>query len=71
MPKRTMTLAPKPGLIVRDPEDGRPIPEDGKTVQRSSYWLRRLRDGSVTQVTKPRTSKKSEPAKPVADGKKE
>lgn len=41
----TMKLRPaRPDLIVRDPASGLPLPAEGKTVPRDSYWLRRVKD---------------------------
>jgi hypothetical protein len=48
MPK-TITIKPATGLRVRTP-DGGLLPESGATVERSSYWIRRLDDGDVTEV---------------------
>lgn len=48
MPKTTMFLIPGPGLVVRDPTTGRMLKPEGDTVARSAYWLRRIKDGSVT-----------------------
>lgn len=44
----TMTLYPVPGRLVRHPETGEPVPAFGVTVPRSTYWLRRLREGDLT-----------------------
>ena len=41
-------VKPAPGLVVLDP-NGRPVPEDGIEVSRTSFWLRRLRDGDVVE----------------------
>lgn len=40
-----------PKLVVYD-ENGRPIPADGKTVKRMPYIIRRIKDGSLVEVTK-------------------
>lgn len=38
----------RPGLIVPKPENIRQaLAEDGEWVSRSTYWLRRLRDGDI------------------------
>lgn len=52
----------KPGLIVRDPATGTPLPEEGAEKELTSYWLRRKRDGDVVAVNKP----KKQPAKKSA-----
>lgn len=46
---KTMTIKPAPGLRVRTP-DGGLLPESGATVERSSYWIRRLDDGDVIET---------------------
>lgn len=64
---RVMKIKPsKPGLIVRDPETKRPLPEDGKVVKWSSYWVRRKIEGAIVfcegleKDKKAKKSKKSE-----------
>jgi hypothetical protein len=42
-------VKPAPDRRVRKP-DGVLLEEAGETVERSSYWMRRLRDGDVVQV---------------------
>jgi hypothetical protein len=42
-------VIPAAGLAVLDPRDGQALPPAGKTVPRTSYWLRRLRSGDVTE----------------------
>lgn len=42
-------VKPAPDRRVRKPE-GVLLEEAGETVERSSYWMRRLRDGDVVQV---------------------
>lgn len=45
----------RPGLRVVDPRDRdkrgrmRPLPEDGKRVRLTQYWMRRLADGDVVE----------------------
>jgi len=47
----TVTLRPtQAGSIVRDPKTRQPLPAIGKAVEFSTYWRRRLRDGSVEIV---------------------
>lgn len=41
----------RPGLIVRDPETGKPLAEEGETKPRNSYWLRRKKDNDVIEAT--------------------
>lgn len=45
MPKVFAT--PKAGVLVRH-EDGKQLAATGEPVERTSYWLRRERDGDVT-----------------------
>lgn len=53
----TLTIKPKfSGLLVRMP-NGERLQEEGETVPRTAYWLRRLKDGDVLEV-KPATIKK-------------
>ncbi len=47
-----MFLKPAPGLKVRDPKTKKHLPEEGKEVSSSSFWLRRLAEGAVVE-TKP------------------
>jgi len=49
-------LKPVSGLIVRDPRNAEPLPAKGKTVDMTSYWLRRLKEGSV-EIVKPTRAK--------------
>ena len=49
----------KPGLIVRDPVSGSPLPEAGAEKPCNQYWLRRLKDGEVVKATAPAGKKKS------------
>ncbi|MEW5727722.1 MAG: DUF2635 domain-containing protein [Pseudomonadota bacterium] len=37
-------------LVVRDPADNQPLPAEGKTVTRDSYWIRRITDGDVIEI---------------------
>jgi len=57
-----MHVKPIAGRQVPDPEKGGILPSDGRVVELTSYWLRRLRDGDVVEVpakTKPKESRKS------------
>nr|WP_275406387.1 DUF2635 domain-containing protein [Pseudodesulfovibrio sp. JC047] len=44
-------MKPAKGRVVRDPRDGKALPEHGKPVLATSYWTRRLRDGDVEKTT--------------------
>jgi hypothetical protein len=55
-----MFLKPaKEGLIVRHPETKRPLRQEGEEVKKSSYWLRRLKEGSVIEASKKADFKKA------------
>ena len=58
-------LVPKPELLVRDPITGRPLPADGAEKPLSSYWRRRIKEGSVTkgQQSASRRAATPEPSK--------
>lgn len=45
-----MLLKPAPGRAVRDPELRDLLPDAGRDVPRSEYWLRRLADGDVVEA---------------------
>lgn len=38
------------GLLVRDPITRKPLHEKGELKPRSTYWLRRMADGSVIEM---------------------
>jgi hypothetical protein len=45
-----MKIKPKSGLIIRDPETLEQLAIKGEDKPRSSYWLKRLKDGDVELV---------------------
>lgn len=45
-----MKVMPVAGRAVRDPLLRDLVPPEGRTVPRDEYWLRRLRDGDVTEA---------------------
>lgn len=45
-----MFVKPKTGLKIPDPALLDYLPEDGREVESSAYWIRRLRDGDVIEV---------------------
>lgn len=49
-------LKPVAGRRVRDPATGRPLPKAGAAVDPSPFWSRRLDDGDVVPVSKPKES---------------
>ncbi len=48
MKPKTQKIYPKPGKMVIDPETKREIPQDGKIVVWSSFWIKRMADGDIT-----------------------
>lgn len=46
-----ITLKPAHDRRVVDPATRKPLPAEGDTVTRNVYWLRRLREGDVIEVT--------------------
>ncbi len=54
-----MHVKPKSGLKVPDPEKGGFLPQEGREVEASAYWLRRLNEGDVIESTptKPKGAK--------------
>ena len=46
---QTKHLIPKAGRVVIDPATLRMLPAEGALVPLTSYWLRRLADGDVTE----------------------
>lgn len=51
--KKVKLYPSRRGLIVRDPRTKKPLAEDGEEKELTGYWLRRLRDGSVTKKPLP------------------
>lgn len=45
-----MFVKPRAGVNVRDPVSRILIPVEGCEVPESSYWVRRIADGDVTQI---------------------
>lgn len=43
-------IKPAEGLLVRRPDNGRPLAAQGETVEWSAYWQRRFNDGDVRNV---------------------
>lgn len=60
---KSVFVKPAEGLKVRDPVTMDHLPATGAEVPRTTYWLRRLRDGDVVQAK--RAARK--PAKAKAD----
>ena len=63
----TMRVQVPEGVTLRDPAGTR-FPQGEATVPRSSFWLRRITDGSVTEIVpepekvKPTTKRKTKPS---------
>lgn len=55
-----MFVKPKPGVVLRDPITRQVLPPEGRRVQESGFWLRRIAEGSVDRFPEPPA--KSEPA---------
>lgn len=53
-----MFVKPKPGLQIRDPDLKDLLPTEGREVQESHYWTRRLRDGDVVKAKPPKGDSK-------------
>lgn len=57
-------VKPAEGLLVRR-EDGKPLSAEGEPVDRTSFWLRRERDGDVT-ISDVAVTEGDQPAEQVA-----
>ncbi|MGE0671969.1 MAG: DUF2635 domain-containing protein [Methylibium sp.] len=53
----SMFVVPAAGLTVLDPDTRMPLGAEGGHVPRTTYWLRRLREGDVVELA-------AEPGKP-------
>ena len=54
-----MKVYPVEGRRVRDPATGQVVPSEGLLVPRTSYWVRRLRDGDVElRLSRPKRGQK-------------
>lgn len=40
-------IRPAAGMHIRDPRDGSILPAEGRTVELTSFWRRRLKEGGV------------------------
>lgn len=60
-----MFIKPMPGVLVRDPVSKELLPPDGRNVEESGFWLRRIAEGAVeVVVTTPHpTADADQPAK--------
>lgn len=61
-----MYLIPAPGFKVPDPAflntPGDHLPPEGRDVEPSTYWTRRINDGDVTVGVEPTPEPETEPA---------
>lgn len=63
----TITVKPKKGLKVRDPDTGNHLPDGGAKKRQTAYWLRAARRGDVTiKAAKKPAAKKQAAKKPAA-----
>ena len=53
---RKFFIKPAPGRKVRDPQSGEHLSEAGEEKPRTSYWLRRIKDGDVQEAAKPKAA---------------
>lgn len=53
MPKRIYVKPTDPDVIVREPDQGRRLSNDGAWVEKDYYWIRRIKDGSVVEAAPP------------------
>lgn len=60
---RTLFVVPAPGRRVWIPGSGELLTEAGANVEATPFWLRRLRDGDVTETRPARTDRAA--AKPA------
>lgn len=61
MSKRTIKPA-QDGLIVRRPDNARPLAANGESVEWSAFWQRRLNEGDVVEVAAVPNSVQEAPA---------
>lgn len=48
-----MYVKPVSGRQIPDPDKGGFLPAEGGEVESNQYWLRRIADGDVTQISQP------------------
>lgn len=64
-----IVIKPKAGLKILNPVSMLHLPESGELVEHSSFWARRLKDGSVELVSQDKSSQKNSESK-VKEGEK-
>lgn len=52
-----MFVKPAPGRTVPDPDRGDTLPPEGRDVEPTQYWQRRVNDGDVVEATPETTPK--------------
>lgn len=57
-----MYVKAAPGMKIRDPDLKDLIPDEGRDVPNTDYWLRRLRDGDVVEAKPPVAAPDAAPA---------
>lgn len=45
-----ITVKPTDGRLVRHPSSYQPLSPNGESVEKNSYWLRKLRAGDVIEI---------------------
>ena len=60
------------GMLIRDPVTFARVPSEGRFVEESQYWLRRVREGSLVKTGGPAEEKKPQtgPSQGVGNGRK-
>ncbi|MBU1610334.1 MAG: DUF2635 domain-containing protein [Proteobacteria bacterium] len=53
-------VKPTEGRRVLNPATRQPLPAEGASVEKSSYWLRRIAAGEVVETKPPSAAKKKE-----------
>ncbi len=54
-----MYVIPKSGFKIPDPSLNDHLPPEGRNVEKTTYWVRRLRDGDVTEKPQPKPQQKN------------
>lgn len=57
-----------PEITVRDPKTREQLPKEGKAVRMTTFWRRRISDGSVIEVMATPPTEVVSPAPAVEDG---
>lgn len=60
-------IKPAEGLLVRRPDNGRPLAAKGEVVEWSAYWQRRFNEGDVREVPN-KAQEQQQADQPAADG---